>query len=169
MTEFQMSVGGLYTSAIFPTFFLTVLLSLFTCIVIIVKHSIFLFPFPSLLTHPLSFLSLPLLPSPSISHSLPPSPPTPGTSGFFRRTGLPAGDHVLRVVAVDPVRNERAVIRNRLRVRRDSRFCIVVGINGQAMVGRNNNMTVEFTGTGLTTGFQCLMDRQQPYFNCKWL
>ena len=68
MTEFQMSVGELYTSAIFPTLFpcfFTVLLSLFTCIVIIVKYSIFLFPFPSLLTHPLSFLSLPLPPSPS--------------------------------------------------------------------------------------------------------
>ena len=83
--------------------------------------------------------------------------------------GLPIGGNVLRVVAVDPVRNERAVIRNRLRVRADSRFCIVVGINGQVTVGRNNNVTIEFTGTGLTTGFQCLMDRQEPYFRCMCL
>ena len=98
-----------------------------------------------------------------------PFPPPPGTSGFFRHTGLPIGDHVLRVVVVDPVRNERTVIRNRLRVRADSRFCIVVGINGQVTVGRNNNVTIQFTGTGLTTGFQCLMDRQEPYFRCMCL
>jgi len=97
----------------------------------------------------------------------PSSPHPPGTSGFFRRTGLPAGDHVLRVVAVDPVRNERAVIRNRIRVREASTFCVVVGTNAGLTVGRNNNVTVEFTGIGLTTGFQCLMDRQEPYFHCK--
>jgi len=69
-------------------------------------------------------------------------------------------------MVLDPVRNERAVIRNKLRVRGDSRFCIVVGINGRVTVGRNN-VTIEFTGIGLITGFQCLMDRQGPYFRCK--
>ena len=81
--------------------------------------------------------------------------------------GLPIGGNVLRVVAVDPVRNERAVIRNRLRVRADSRFCIVVGINGQVTVGRNNNVTIQFTGTGLTTGFQCTwIDRSHTFAVC---
>jgi len=70
---------------------------------------------------------------------------------------------------VDPVRNERAVIRNRIRVREASTFCVVVGTNAGLTVGRNNNVTVEFTGTGVTTGFQCLMDRQEPYFRCKCL
>jgi len=92
----------------------------------------------------------------------------PGTSGIYKRTGLPVGDHVLRVVAVDPVRNETAVIRNRIRVREASTFCVVVGTNAGLTVGRNNNVTVEFTGTGVTTGFQCIMDRQEPYFDCKW-
>jgi len=101
------------------------------------------------------------------SFVLQPPPHPPGTSGFFRRTGLPAGDHVLRVMAVDPVRNERAVIHNRLRVRRDSRLCIVVRTNGMVTVGRNNNVTIEFTGIGLISGFQCLMDQQEPYFHCK--
>ena len=106
-----------------------------------------------------------LLPPLTLSLHLPP-PPT-GTSGFYRRTGLPAGDHELRVVAVDPVRNERTVIRNRLQVCAASTFCVVVGTNAALTVGRNNNVTVEFTGTGLTTGFQCIMDRREPYFNFK--
>ena len=97
-----------------------------------------------------------------------PSPPPPGTSGFYRRTGLPAGDHILRVAAVDPVRNERAAIRNRVRVRATSTFCVVVGTNAGLTVGRSNNVTVEFTSTGQPTGFQCIMDRQEPYFDCKW-
>jgi len=54
-------------------------------------------------------------------------------------------------------------------VREASTFCVVVGTNAGLTVGRNNNVTVEFTGIGLTTGFQCLMDRQEPYFRCKCL
>ena len=93
-------------------------------------------------------------------------PLLPGSSGFFRRTNIPPGVYKLRVVAWDPVRKERAVIRNRILVHRDDTFCAVLKTNNGVTIGRNNNVTVEFSGTGRTTGFQCILDKQQPYFEC---
>ena len=116
------------------------------------------------------FLSL-LFPSPCHLYffflSLPLHLPLlPGSSGFFRRTNIPPGVYKLRVVAWDPVRDERAVIRNRILVHRDDTFCAVLKTNNGVTIGRNNNVTVEFSGTGRTTGFQCILDKQQPYFEC---
>ena len=111
--------------------------------------------FPVSLSFILFFLSLPL-------HL----PLLPGSSGFFRRTNIPPGVYKLRVVAWDPVRDERAVIRNRILVHRDDTFCAVLKTNNGVTIGRNNNVTVEFSGTGRTTGFQCILDKQQPYFEC---
>ena len=90
----------------------------------------------------------------------------PGSSGFVRYTDISPGVYKLRVVAWDLVRNERAVIRNRILVHRDDTFCAVVKKNNGLTIGRNNNVTVEFTGTGRTTGFQCILDKQRPYFEC---
>ena len=96
-------------------------------------------------------------------------PLLPGSSGFVRYTNIPPGYYKLRVVAWDPVRKERAVIRNRVLVHRDDRFCTVVKTNNGVTIGRNNNVTVEFSGTGRTTGFQCILDKQRPYFECTLL
>ena len=93
-------------------------------------------------------------------------PLLPGSSGFFRRTNIPPGVYKLRVIAWDPVRDERAVIRNRILVHRDDTFCAVLKTNNGVTIGRNNNVTIEFSGTGRTTGFQCILDKQQPYFEC---
>ena len=64
------------------------------------------------------------------------------------------------------MRDERAVIRNRILVHRDDTFCAVLKTNNGVTIGRNNNVTVEFSGTGRTTGFQCILDKQRPYFEC---
>ena len=96
-------------------------------------------------------------------------PLLPGSSGFVRYTNIPPGYYKLRVVAWDPVRKERAVIRNRVLVHRDNRFCAVLKTNNGLTIGRNNNVTVEFSGTGRTTGFQCILDKQRPYFECRLL
>ena len=112
----------------------------------------------------LSFLFLPFL-SFFLSLSLH-LPLLPGSSGLFHRTNIPPGVYKLRVVAWDPVRKERAVIRNRILVHRDDTFCAVLKTNNGVTIGRNKNVTVEFSGTGRTTGFQCILDRQRPYFEC---
>ena len=49
---------------------------------------------------------------------------------------------------------------------RDDTLCTVIKTNNGVTIGRNNNVTVEFSGTGQTTGFQCILDKQQPYFEC---
>ena len=90
----------------------------------------------------------------------------PGSSGFVRYTNIPPGVYKLQVVAWDPVRKERAVIRNRVLMHRDDTFCAVLKTNNGLTIGRNNNATVEFSGTGRTTGFQCILDKQRPYFEC---
>ena len=93
-------------------------------------------------------------------------PLIPGSSGFVHYTNIPPGVYKLRVVAWDPVRKERAIIRNRILVHRDDTLCAVIKTNNGVTIGRNNNVTVEFSGTGQTTGFQCILDKQQPYFEC---
>ena len=120
----------------------------------------YLFLFSSLHINSTAFFYL----FPFMHHSL-----LPGSSGFVRYTNIPPGYYKLRVVGWDPVRNERAVIRNRILVHRDDTFCAVVKKNNGLTIGRNNNVTVEFSGTGRTTGFQCILDKQRPYFECMLL
>ena len=120
------------------------------------------------LSHVYSFLFFSYLPiiSTSFFSLLVHLPLLPGSSGFVRYTNIPPGVYKLRVVAWDLVRKERAVIRNRILVHRDDTFCAVLKTNNGLTIGRNNNATVEFSGTGRTTGFQCILDKQRPYFEC---
>ena len=90
----------------------------------------------------------------------------PGSSGIVRYTNIPPGVYKLRVVAWDPVRKERAVIRNKILVHKDDTFCAVLKTNNGVIIGGNNNVTVGFSGAGQTTGFQCILDKQWPYFEC---
>ena len=93
-----------------------------------------------------------------------------GSNGTYSRTGIPPGDYTLRVVARDPVRGDRKVIRNRLWVHSDDAndpYCITYLINrGWRVEGRN--FTVEFTATGIASGFVCTLDRMER-IDCKIL
>ena len=91
-----------------------------------------------------------------------------GSSGEYRRTGLPHGDYTLRVIARDPARlqDRRVVIRNRVLVRGDDMFC-VTGTQNQALTISGNNATVEFYSTGRVTSYKCVVDRREIIENCK--
>ena len=61
------------------------------------------------------------------------------------------------MVAKDPVGGDRKVIRARLWVHSDEAFCTIHLINrGWRVEGRT--FTVEFTATGIATGFVCTLD-----------
>ena len=92
-----------------------------------------------------------------------------GSNGSYRRTGIPTGDFTLRVIAYDPVRGDKAVIRNRLWVHStdpNDLFCIMYLKNrGWGVSG--TTFSVDFTGTGAASAsnngqFECSVDRQQP-------
>ena len=72
------------------------------------------------------------------------------------------------MVAKDPVRGDRKVIRNRLWVHSDDAndpFCVTHLINrGWRVEGRN--FIVEFTATGIATGFVCSVDGM-GHIGCK--
>ena len=92
----------------------------------------------------------------------------PGSSGEYRRTGLPHGDYTLRVIARDPARpqDRRVVIRNRVLVRGDDMFCIT-GTQNRALTISGNNATVEFYSTGRVTSYKCVLDRSEIIENCE--
>ena len=91
-----------------------------------------------------------------------------GSNGTYRRTGIPHGDYTLRVIATNPLTNETKVIRNRLWVHSEDAndpYCITYLINrGWRVEGRN--FTVEFTATGVATGFKCSLDKK-GHHDCK--
>ena len=91
-----------------------------------------------------------------------------GSNGTYSRSGIPPGDYILRVIARDPVRGDRKVIRNRLGVHSDDAsdpYCTTYLINrGWRVEGRN--LTVEFTATGIASGFECALDRME-HIECK--
>lgn len=72
--------------------------------------------------------------------------------------GIPPGDYTLRVVARNPPRGERKVIRNRLWMHGDDVYCITSLVNRGWRVD-GNTFTVEFASTGIATGFDCVLDR----------
>jgi hypothetical protein len=90
------------------------------------------------------------------------------SSGTYRRTGIPPGDYTLRVIAYDPVRGDKKVIRNRLWVQSDdpnNAYCITYLKNrGWRVV--NGTFIVEFTATGVASGadaeFECALNRNKP-------
>ena len=91
-----------------------------------------------------------------------------GSSGTYRRTGIPPGDYTLRVIAYDPVRGDKKVIRNRLWVQSDdpnNAYCITYLKNrGWRVV--NGTFIVEFTATGVASRadaeFECALNRNKP-------
>ena len=91
-----------------------------------------------------------------------------GSSGSYRRTGIPPGDYTLRVIAYDPVRGDRKVLRSRLWVQSDDPndgYCIIYPINrGWRVV--NDTFMVEFAATGLASGanaeFECSLNGNKP-------
>ena len=91
-----------------------------------------------------------------------------GSNGTYSRSGIPPGNYTLRVVARDPVRGDRKVIRIRLGVHSDDAsdpYCTTYLINrGWRVEGRN--LTVEFTATGIASGFECALDRME-HIECK--
>ena len=99
-----------------------------------------------------------------------------GSSGTYHRTGIPPGDYSLKVIARDPVRRDRKAITNRLWVNSDDindPYCFTHLINhGWRVEGRN--FTVEFTATGIATGFVCTLDRTEHndckhyMYSCHW-
>jgi len=99
-----------------------------------------------------------------VLHKLP-----PGSNCTYHHTGVPPGDYNLKVMARDPVRGDRKVIYNHLWVNSDDindPYCFTHLINrGWRVEGRN--FTVEFTATGIATGFVCTLDRTE-HTVCKY-
>ena len=91
-----------------------------------------------------------------------------GSSGEYNETGMPHGDYTLRVIATDPIRGDRQVIRSRLWVHSDDAndpFCILYLRNRGWRVVKDV-FVVEFAGTGLASradaAFECILDRTTP-------
>jgi hypothetical protein len=91
------------------------------------------------------------------------------SNGSYRRTGIPTGDFTLRVIAYDPLREDKAVIRSRLWVHStdpDDLYCIMYLLNrGWSVSG--TTFSVDFTGTGAASAsnngrFECSVNRREP-------
>ena len=91
---------------------------------------------------------------------------TPGTDIFLTFTGLEVGSFLLRVIAIDIVSGDKAVIRSRVWISGDNQFCTVYPIN-RRMTVFGNSATVEFSNTGTPTSFSCSLDRQL-YSTCEF-
>ena len=76
------------------------------------------------------------------------------------------GRKVLRVIARDHVRKEKQIIQAILPVPEDDHFCHTYLINRRWRV-EGSTFTVEFTSTGIASGFMCVLDRQDMK-NCKF-
>lgn len=87
---------------------------------------------------------------------------------MYNRSGIPHGDYTLRVIAYDPIRGDRQVIRSRLWVHSDDvndPYCILYLTNrGWRVV--NGMFIVDFAGTGEASkpdaAFECSLDRNTP-------
>ena len=89
-----------------------------------------------------------------------------GANGNITFTGLQAGSFLLRVIAIDIVSGDKAVIRSRVWISGDNQFCTVYPINRRVTVF-GNSATVEFSNTGTPTSFSCSLDRQL-YSTCEF-
>ena len=86
-----------------------------------------------------------------------------GSSGTFSHSGLTPGRHSLRIIARDPLTQERAILRGYFTVfedltEPDKHVCGVIIVNAGSEV-QDHSVEVNFTGTGATRGFQCRVDR----------
>ena len=89
-----------------------------------------------------------------------------GANGNITFTGLEVGSFLLRVIAIDIVSGDKAVIRSRVWISGDNQFCTVYPINRRVTVF-GNSATVEFSNTGTPTSFSCSLDRQL-YSTCEF-
>ena len=87
-----------------------------------------------------------------------------GSNGSYTRTGIPPGAYVLRVVAIDPFSRDRKVLNFDFFVDSEEQHCSVHLTNrGWRVEGRS--FIVEFSSTGVTTGFTCSLNREE--FDCR--
>jgi len=89
-----------------------------------------------------------------------------GSSGTYVFLFPTPGHKILRVTAKDRDRKERQVIRSILPVPVDNQFCHVYLINRRWRV-QGSTFIVEFTSTGIASGFMCVLDRQSMK-NCEF-
>lgn len=90
-----------------------------------------------------------------------------GTSGQYKREGIPSGDYIIRIVARDPANSqEKSILRNRVRVPVDNTFCSV-GLLNRGLTVSGDSTTIEFYSTGVATGFQCVLDHKETFEDCK--
>ena len=85
-----------------------------------------------------------------------------GSSGQFHHSGLTPNTYSLRIVAKDPITDERAILRGDFTVigDEDEEFCGVTIINTGTEV-KNGETEVHFTGVGATKSFKCRMDKER--------
>ena len=86
-----------------------------------------------------------------------------GANGNITFTGR---SFLLRVIAIDIVSGDKAVICSRVWISGDNQFCTVYPINRRVTVF-GNSATVEFSNTGTPTSFSCSLDRQL-YSTCEF-
>lgn len=85
------------------------------------------------------------------------------SNGSYTRTGIPPGAYVLRVVAIDPFSRDRKILNFDFFVDSEEQHCSVHLTNrGWRVEGQS--FIVEFSSTGVTTGFTCSLNREE--FDC---